>query len=159
MDTPQSIIEFPWGSSRMTYLLSPSTVETGKSLSLPSTTRVSRHIADVMGSVHIPPEKEGRTLPRQPTMVFLKLLSEGGRHPKHPILIPICMFTYFLTCFFLSQSSSCRNYRKLIHKGVSYPSAFPFERHGLRLSLMAKETRYPQRALNLSTRGKGISLK
>lgn len=59
MDTPQSIIEFSGGSSRMTYLLDPSTVETEKSLSLPSTTRGSRHIANVMGSIHIPPEERG----------------------------------------------------------------------------------------------------
>lgn len=63
MDTPQSIIEFSGGSSRMTYLLGPSTVETENSLSMPSTTRVSGHIANVMGGIHIPPEGRGADTP------------------------------------------------------------------------------------------------
>lgn len=83
MDTPQSIIEFSWGSSRMTHLLSPSTVETGKISPHAIDHESVRTHANVMGSIHCPPEKEGRTRPRQLTTAFLNLprnccLREGG---------------------------------------------------------------------------------
>ena len=126
MDTPQSTIKFSWENSRKIYLFSSSSIEIEKSLSLSQTIRMSKHIATITYSMHILPEKKGRTLPKQLTTAFLKLPRNfylNGAEILNTLSLYIFSYLHIswhvLTLYFLPELQKA-------NQQVSYFSTIPF---------------------------------